>query len=1405
MSTTGELAIAPKESEGKGKSNAFSAPAQETATEQDSGVPSRAFGGAAGEPSGSRAAHFLGSPSLSHPVNSPARVVALKRAQQSYGNRFIQRFIQRTLRQDPAAERGDNHVIPEGNGQPMDSDTRRFAENNFGRNLGDVRVHTDSQAGASADALQADAFTTGRDIYFAPGRYAPSTAEGRHLLIHEITHVIQQADGRTSAPGVARKPKDPIAVQPQDGPLEKEAEAVADKVANPKVAAPKAVSPKVEPKPEEKPSVPAPSAKSTSNGATKPTDKTKPSSQAAAKGSPATAKGPPKPGPSQTSAKSGGTTEAPGPVTPVLIPPALATPPLLLTPPLDVVSPTKLPPEQANSVLKKGYDPIAAAGEVETLLAGFRSVAESRKNTLRQAAKGTRSQIATSGETQKKAIRAQVSEDLATIKTGIAKTRKALTADAIKVKISATLATTTGFVSLLLKTAEHVKAVDASAQAHKKKASEAVTKQKEAIRKFGVDEGNRGKKAMDQQATDASAKGRAKAAGYPADERGQLQAQAALKVAADVSAKMAEPGPDLQSSLVEGGEDLADGIGDADASVAKGIDDSAPGIKEEIHGKARELGKQFGSIRTDVNKGVDDFVTETNQKLDEIQRMAVKELRALEAKILAQITASVTQLQTMVDSETQAAVTSIDNLVVQTEAGARKLKQPYVEGVRQSLVKAQETVDRTADQFVGGLEGLADASRNEFAASGTAIKAGIKTIADHVDGSLTEVKSSISKAMETFAKKAQEGSDKINEEWTKSLAGAQKEIDKKYDEAITGMEKEIQKGLAGGKAKLTAQVNEAIAKNREPLALLDTKMEEAAKEARDKYDAPWYEKVGRWLLHALASFLKALGMLLLIVLAVIVAIVLIIAGIVFDLVILIVIGIALLVAAVIYVLYGIVKGWIDRVLSAETWWQAAWAGIVGLLDIVGIPGVIEGIIQHDIVNGRKLTEEEAGDRFGSGLLGLLLFLLPLKAKGAKAPGGAPRVPVEIPAEPLPRVPVEPIPKPIEPPVRPVEPPVPGPVEPPPVPKPVEPPAPKPVEPPGTTPVEPPGTTPVEPPAPKPVEPPIPKPVEPPGPKPVEPGPKPGEPPGSEPKTEPGPSETKPVEPKPGETGGEVNLEDQHLDDLQESKVPGEAEVDPAICFPVGTPVSTPEGLRQIESIRAGELVYAFDFDSNTVAARKVTGLTRGATSNWVAIHVGQEVIRATGAHPFWVEELGEWVRAMELTAGVKLRLQDGQLVEVRSVEFFALNAKEATFNLSIEEAENFFVGNLRVLVHNITKARIKHLSRPGYQNYVLRAGGKNGKIYYSGMFGPGETVANVKYRHSNNHNRFKEAKGDYFDLQPGIREYGEARIMEDALAVNNTTIIGRKGKNYRGNRQRPLAQEKQVEYSQYEQWKQGCG
>lgn len=81
-----------------------------------------------------------------------------------------------------------------GRGQPLPTSERAFFEPRFGRDFGHVRVHTDARAARSARALNADAFTLGSDVAFASRKYAPGTTEGKRLLAHELSHVLQQQD-----------------------------------------------------------------------------------------------------------------------------------------------------------------------------------------------------------------------------------------------------------------------------------------------------------------------------------------------------------------------------------------------------------------------------------------------------------------------------------------------------------------------------------------------------------------------------------------------------------------------------------------------------------------------------------------------------------------------------------------------------------------------------------------------------------------------------------------------------------------------------------------------------------------------------------------------------------------------------------------------------------------------------------------------------------------------------------------------------------------------------------------------------------------------------------------------------------------------------------------------------------
>jgi hypothetical protein len=137
--------------------------------------------------------------SMIHPTLQLQRVV---------GNRAVGRLINRkrargdgssagdqaerqrglVLQREPAIH-GEPSAIPaavyeamRSPGEQLDSATRDFMEARFNEDFAQVRIHTDARAGASSDLLGANAYTSGRHIYFAAGKYAPKGEDGKRLL-----------------------------------------------------------------------------------------------------------------------------------------------------------------------------------------------------------------------------------------------------------------------------------------------------------------------------------------------------------------------------------------------------------------------------------------------------------------------------------------------------------------------------------------------------------------------------------------------------------------------------------------------------------------------------------------------------------------------------------------------------------------------------------------------------------------------------------------------------------------------------------------------------------------------------------------------------------------------------------------------------------------------------------------------------------------------------------------------------------------------------------------------------------------------------------------------------------------------------------------------------------------------
>ena len=155
------------------------------------------------------------------------RAQAVSRLQQERGNAYVQRVVAETkgtpgrLVGMSQPEMVDEVLQRKGLGQPLPGDAQSRMESHFGADLSGVRVHADGEAKALNSELDAQAFTVGSDIFFAEGKYNPTSSEGQGLLAHELTHVGQQTGFGAQAVQRQSNPEEEE-VQRQASPEEEE-------------------------------------------------------------------------------------------------------------------------------------------------------------------------------------------------------------------------------------------------------------------------------------------------------------------------------------------------------------------------------------------------------------------------------------------------------------------------------------------------------------------------------------------------------------------------------------------------------------------------------------------------------------------------------------------------------------------------------------------------------------------------------------------------------------------------------------------------------------------------------------------------------------------------------------------------------------------------------------------------------------------------------------------------------------------------------------------------------------------------------------------------------------------------------------------------------------------------------
>ncbi|WP_291131274.1 polymorphic toxin-type HINT domain-containing protein [Flavobacterium sp. UBA7682] len=159
---------------------------------------------------------------------------------------------------------------------------------------------------------------------------------------------------------------------------------------------------------------------------------------------------------------------------------------------------------------------------------------------------------------------------------------------------------------------------------------------------------------------------------------------------------------------------------------------------------------------------------------------------------------------------------------------------------------------------------------------------------------------------------------------------------------------------------------------------------------------------------------------------------------------------------------------------------------------------------------------------------------------------------------------------------------------------------------------------------------------------------------------------------------------------------------PCGCFTAGTLVFAEEGYKNIEEIKVGDKVWAYNEKNGELELKKVIDTFSRDFSQVYKIYFGNEILEATNEHPFFIG--GKWLKVDELKVGDNLTLYDGTSLPITKIELVEGSFK--VYNFTVDEYHTYYVSKSNILVHNGTPCNWKSSKLFGHTFTTHGAGKK---------------------------------------------------------------------------------------------------
>ena len=131
----------------------------------------------------------------------------------------------------------------------------------------------------------------------------------------------------------------------------------------------------------------------------------------------------------------------------------------------------------------------------------------------------------------------------------------------------------------------------------------------------------------------------------------------------------------------------------------------------------------------------------------------------------------------------------------------------------------------------------------------------------------------------------------------------------------------------------------------------------------------------------------------------------------------------------------------------------------------------------------------------------------------------------------------------------------------------------------------------------------------------------------------------------------------------------------------GTQIYTKDGMRNIEDIKIGDMVYTINLDNNAKELQKVIDVLRNKTDETYELTINNQLVKTTPRHQFYIVDKG-WIRAYDLQVGDRIVAKDNSSLVIEKIEHKFHKEPIDVYNLTIENNHNYLITPYELLVHN---------------------------------------------------------------------------------------------------------------------------